>query len=42
MDITMRIIRLILGRLIPFFNWAFPPKGIKRDPNLQVLNCTFD
>jgi glutaredoxin len=32
----MRIIRLILGKLILFFNWAFPPRGIKREPELQA------
>jgi hypothetical protein len=31
----MAIIRLILGKLILFFNWAFPPKGINRDPKAQ-------
>jgi glutaredoxin len=32
----MRIIRLILGKLILFFNWAFPPRGINHDPELQA------
>jgi glutaredoxin len=32
----MAIIRLILGKLILFFNWAFPPRGIKREPELQA------
>ena len=32
----MVIIRLILGKLILFFNWAFPPKGLKRDPKQQA------
>ena len=32
----MRIIRLILGKLILFLNWAFPPKGIKRDLQQQA------
>jgi glutaredoxin len=32
----MAIIRLSLGKLILFFNWAFPPNGIKRDPKLQA------
>jgi hypothetical protein len=32
----MAIIRLILGKLILFFNWAFPPRGIKRDPTQQA------
>jgi glutaredoxin len=32
----MTIIRLILGKLILFFNWAFPPRGIKRDPTQQA------
>lgn len=27
----MALIRIILGKLILFFNWAFPPKGVKRD-----------
>ena len=33
----MAIIRFILGKLILFFDWAFPPKGIKRDPAQQAL-----
>ena len=33
----MALIRIILGKLILFFNWAFPPKGIKRDPQQQSL-----
>lgn len=33
----MAIIRIILGKLILFFNWAFPPKSIKRDPQQQSL-----
>lgn len=32
----MRIIRLILGKLILFFNWLFTPRSIKRDPALQA------
>ena len=32
----MVIIRLILGKLILFFNWAFPPKGIQRRPKQQA------
>jgi len=32
----MRIIRLILGKLILFFDWLFTPRGIKRDPKLQA------
>ena len=32
----MTIIRLILGKLILFLNWVFPPRGIKRDPELQA------
>jgi glutaredoxin len=32
----MAIIRLILGKLILFLNWVFPPRGIKRDPELQA------
>jgi len=31
LDVTMRIIRLILGKLILFFDWLFTPRGIKRD-----------
>jgi glutaredoxin len=32
----MAIIRLILGKLILFFNWALPPRGIKREPERQA------
>lgn len=32
----MRIIRLILGKLILFFNWVFTPKAIARDPEAQA------
>ena len=32
----MRIIRLILGRLILFFNWLFTPRDISCDPVLQA------
>lgn len=32
----MRIIRLILGQIILFFNWAFTPKGVTRDPVAQA------
>jgi glutaredoxin len=32
----MFIIRLILGKLILFFDWLFTPKGIKRDPKQQA------
>ena len=32
----MTVIRFILGKLILFFNWAFPPKGIKRRPKQQA------
>ena len=32
----MRIIRLILGTLILFFNWVFTPRGLKRDPEVQA------
>ena len=32
----MILIRLILGKLILFFNWAFPPKSIKRNPEWQA------
>jgi len=31
----MRIIRLILGRLILFFDWLFTPRGIRRDQQQQ-------
>ncbi len=33
----MRIIRLILGKLILFFNWVFTPRSVKRDPPAQAL-----
>jgi glutaredoxin len=33
----MAIIRLILGKLILFFDWAFPPKSITREPAQQTL-----
>lgn len=32
----MRIIRFILGQLILFMNWAFTPRGIRREPDLQA------
>ncbi|CAA0105785.1 Uncharacterised protein [Halioglobus japonicus] len=32
----MAIIRFILGRLILLFNWAFPPKSVKRDLTQQA------
>lgn len=32
----MAIIRLILGKLILFFNWLFTPRGIKRAPQEQA------
>ena len=32
----MRIIRLLLGSLILFFNWVFTPRGIRRDPGAQA------
>ena len=32
----MRIIRLILGKLILFFNWAFSPKTVSRNPHDQA------
>ena len=32
----MTVIRLILGKLILFFNWLFTPRGITRDPELQA------
>jgi glutaredoxin len=33
----MRIIRLVLGKLILFFNWAFTPRSVKRDPPAQAV-----
>jgi glutaredoxin len=32
----MTMIRLILGKLILFFNWLTTPSGVKRDPALQA------
>ncbi len=32
----MRTIRLILGKLILFFNWVFTPRSVKRDPAAQA------
>ena len=32
----MAIIRLLLGKLILFLNWVFPPRSIKRNPELQA------
>ena len=32
----MTVIRFILGKLILFFNWAFPPKGITLRPKQQA------
>lgn len=32
----MAIIRFLLGRLILFFDWAFPPRGVKRDLTQQA------
>ncbi|MCB1706151.1 MAG: glutathione S-transferase N-terminal domain-containing protein [Halioglobus sp.] len=32
----MAIIRLILGKLILFFDWAFPPRAVKRDRQQQA------
>lgn len=32
----MRLIRLILGKLILFFNWVFSPRSIQRDPEIQA------
>lgn len=32
----MRLIRLILGKLILFFDFAFTPKGMLRDPAAQA------
>ena len=31
----MTMIRLILGKLILFFNWLTTPRGVKRDPASQ-------
>jgi glutaredoxin len=36
LEYTMRIIRLILGKFILFFNWVFTPRGIKREPEAQA------
>ena len=33
----MAIIRFILGKLILFFDWAFPPRSLRRDPAQQAL-----
>lgn len=33
----MTVTRFILGKLILFFNWAYPPKSITRDPARQAL-----
>mgnify|MGYP003637314491 FL=1 len=33
----MALIRIILGKLILFFNWAFPPRGIKRNAEQQAI-----
>ena len=32
----MTVIRFILGKLILFFNWAFPPKSLQRRPKQQA------
>ncbi len=32
----MAIIRILLGRIILFFNWVFTPRSIKRDPGTQA------
>jgi glutaredoxin len=32
----MRVIRLVLGRLILFFNWLFTPRSVKRDAMSQI------
>jgi glutaredoxin len=32
----MRIIRLILGKLILFFNWVFTPRSVTRDSAAQA------
>ena len=36
LETTMRIIRLILGKLILLFNWVFTPRGITRDASSQA------
>ena len=33
----MRIIRLVLGKLILFFNGVFTPRSVKRDPPEQAV-----
>jgi glutaredoxin len=33
----MAIIRLILGKLILFFDWVFTPRSITREPTQQAL-----
>ena len=33
----MILIRLILGKLILFFNWAFSPKSIMRNAEQQAI-----
>ncbi|MBA6414016.1 glutathione S-transferase N-terminal domain-containing protein [Parahaliea sp. F7430] len=33
----MALIRLILGKLILFFNWLFKPKGMQRDAQDQAI-----
>jgi glutaredoxin len=32
----MRVIRLVLGKLILFFNWLFTPRSVKRDAMSQT------
>jgi len=32
----MTIIRWILGKIILFFNWAFTPRSVKREPGAQA------
>jgi glutaredoxin len=36
LETTMRIIRLILGKLILLFNWVFTPRGVTRDAASQA------
>ncbi len=33
----MALIRKLLGSLILFFDWAFTPRGVKREPSHQAL-----
>ena len=36
-EYPMTLIRLILGKLILFFNWAFPPKSIMRNAEQKAI-----